>query len=69
MGERMLVGNKIWLVGGLEHSLLSNIVGIIIPIDFQFFFQRVETTNQMGMVLEDFVTTVSWVVIQRSKYG
>jgi len=34
------------LVGGLEHFLFFQILGIIIPTDELIFFRGVETTNQ-----------------------
>ena len=42
---RSIAANGHNLVGGLEHVLLSHILGIIIPIDFHIFQRGGPTTN------------------------
>ena len=42
--------NKTILIGGLEHFLVSHILGIIIPIDELIFFRWDETTDQTILV-------------------
>ena len=49
------------LVGGLEHSILFRILGIIIPIDWLIFFGGVETTNQYIYIYYMYITT--WMEI------
>ena len=40
--------SNIFLVGGLEHFIFFQILGIIIPIDFHIFQRGRSTTNQIG---------------------
>ena len=53
------------LVGGLEYSLFSHILGIIIPIELMFC-RGVETTNQYLMALRLFENSESLTVRNRS---
>ena len=58
------------LVGGLEHSLFSTILGIVIPIDFHIFQRGGSTTNQIWNSMElwtyrtDLVCCVCWLLSQ-----